>query len=137
LPDDDHALQGGAAGDRLPGDGERPVLRRHRRGLRHADGDRVRHRARRAGRHAGARRVLLPDPRALRLARHAPPGKAEGPVMPAEMLLLLASPLAGALVLALIGHRRRAPEVNAAFSALTFAAAAALVARVVADGAFA
>jgi len=53
--------------------------------------------------------------------------------MPAEMLLLLASPLAGALVLALMGHQRRAPEVNAAFSALTFMAAAALVARVVAD----
>ena len=30
VPDDDHALQGGAAGDRLPVDGERPVLRRHR-----------------------------------------------------------------------------------------------------------
>jgi len=35
-----------------------------------------------------------------------------------------------------MGHQRRAPEVNAAFSALTFMAAAALVARVVADGAF-
>ena len=56
--------------------------------------------------------------------------------MPAELLLLLASPLAGGAVLALIGHRRRAAEVNAAFSALTFAAAAALVARVVADGPF-
>ena len=56
--------------------------------------------------------------------------------MPAEMLLLLASPVAGALVLALMGHRRRAAEVNAAFSTLTFAAAVALVARVVADGPF-
>ena len=42
--------QGGAAGDRLPGDGERPVLRRDQRDLRHADGGRARHRARRAGR---------------------------------------------------------------------------------------
>jgi hydrogenase-4 component E len=31
LPDDDHAAEGGAAGDRLPGDGKRPVLRRHQR----------------------------------------------------------------------------------------------------------
>ena len=53
--------------------------------------------------------------------------------MPTELLLLLASPLAGGLVLALMGHRRRAAEVNAAFSALTFAAAAALVTRVVAN----
>ena len=56
--------------------------------------------------------------------------------MPAELLLLLASPLAGGLALALMGHRRRAAEVNAAFSVFTFAAAAALVARVVADGPF-
>ena len=51
VPDDDHAAQGRAAGDRLPGDGERPVLRRDQRDLRHADGGRARHRARRAGRH--------------------------------------------------------------------------------------
>ena len=56
--------------------------------------------------------------------------------MPAEMLLLLASPLAGGLVLALAGHRPLAAEINAVFSALTFAAAAALVARVVAGGPF-
>ncbi len=68
VPDDDHALQGGAAGDRLPVDGERPVLRRHGRGLRHADGDRVRRRARRAGRRADPRHLHLRDPRALRLA---------------------------------------------------------------------
>jgi hydrogenase-4 component F len=54
--------------------------------------------------------------------------------MAPEMALLLLSPLAGAAVLALIGHRRYAPEVNAAFSILTFGAAAALVARIIADG---
>ncbi|HUJ86891.1 MAG TPA: hydrogenase 4 subunit F [Burkholderiales bacterium] len=51
-----------------------------------------------------------------------------------EMLALLGSPLAGALVLALYGHRERAAEVNAFFSTLTFAAAAALTARIVAHG---
>jgi hydrogenase-4 component F len=56
--------------------------------------------------------------------------------MPLEMLLLLCFPLAGGLVLAFAGHRPRAPELNAGFSALTFTAAAALVARVVADGPF-
>ncbi|HEX2650027.1 MAG TPA: hydrogenase 4 subunit F [Burkholderiales bacterium] len=56
--------------------------------------------------------------------------------MPLPMLLLLASPLAGGLVLALTGHRARAAELNAGFSALTFAAAAALVARVIAEGPF-
>ncbi len=54
--------------------------------------------------------------------------------MTGELLLLLLMPLAGAAVLALIGHRRPAAEVNAAFSTLTFVAAAALVARVIADG---
>ena len=52
VPDDDHAAQGDVAGDRLPVDGERPVLRRDQRHLRHADGRRARRRARRAGRHA-------------------------------------------------------------------------------------
>ena len=56
--------------------------------------------------------------------------------MPLEMLLLLCAPLAGGLVLAFAGHRPRAAEMNAGFSALTFAAAAGLVARVVADGPF-
>jgi len=51
-----------------------------------------------------------------------------------EMLALLASPLAGALVLALYGHRERAAEVNAFFSAVTFLASAALTARIVAHG---
>ena len=54
--------------------------------------------------------------------------------MPLDMALLLLFPLAGAAVLALAGHRSRAPEINAFFSFATFAAAAALVARVVADG---
>jgi hydrogenase-4 component F len=51
-----------------------------------------------------------------------------------EMLLLLGSPLAGGAVLALVGHRRYAPELNVAFSAFTLLAAAGLVARIIADG---
>jgi hydrogenase-4 component F len=54
--------------------------------------------------------------------------------MAAEMLLLLLFPLTGGAVLALVGHRGYAAEVNAAFSILTFGAAARLVARVIADG---
>ncbi len=54
--------------------------------------------------------------------------------MAPEIFLLLASPLAGGMVLALIGHRPRAAEANIGFSLLAFVAAAALVARVVADG---
>jgi hydrogenase-4 component F len=50
------------------------------------------------------------------------------------LLLLLASPLAGGATLALWGHRRGAPEINAAFSSATFAAAAMLVTRVIAGG---
>jgi hydrogenase-4 component F len=54
--------------------------------------------------------------------------------MAGEILLLLLSPLAGGAVLALVGHRRYAAEVNAAFAILTFGAAARLVARVIAQG---
>ena len=54
--------------------------------------------------------------------------------MPIELLALLVSPLAGGAVLALVGHRPRAAEVNAVFSSLTFAAAAVLVARVIESG---
>ena len=54
--------------------------------------------------------------------------------MTTEMAFLLLSPLIGAAVLALAGHRSRAPEINSVFCFTTFAAAAALVARVVADG---
>ena len=54
--------------------------------------------------------------------------------MALEFLLLLGLPLAGGVALALFGHRRLAPELNVAFSALTFAAAVALVGRVVAGG---
>ena len=78
VPDDDHAAQGDSAGDRLPVDGERPVLRGDQRDLRHADGRRARHRTRRAGRDAHPRRVLLPDPRAVRQPRPAAHGEAEG-----------------------------------------------------------
>jgi hydrogenase-4 component F len=51
-----------------------------------------------------------------------------------EIALVLGVPLAGALLLALVGHRRWAPEVNALASLLTFAAAALLTGRVIADG---
>jgi hydrogenase-4 component F len=51
-----------------------------------------------------------------------------------ELILLLCSPLFGAMVLALRGDRSYGPELNAAFSALTFGGACALAARVVAHG---
>jgi hydrogenase-4 component F len=51
-----------------------------------------------------------------------------------EIALVLGIPLLGGLVLALVGHTRRAPEVNALMSFATFCAAALLTARVVADG---
>jgi hydrogenase-4 component F len=50
------------------------------------------------------------------------------------LLLVLGSPLAGSLALALVGHRNRAMELNAAFSAATFLATCALTAQVIADG---
>ena len=52
-----------------------------------------------------------------------------------EMIALLCMPLAGAVVLALFGHRNRAAELNVLFSTLTFLAASALTARVIAGGA--
>ncbi len=51
-----------------------------------------------------------------------------------DLLALLVTPLAGAFVLAWIGAGRRAPEVNAAFSLATFAAACALAWRVATGG---
>ena len=51
-----------------------------------------------------------------------------------EIVLLIASPLAGGAVLALFGHRDRAAELNVLFSAVTFLAAAALTARIIAGG---
>ena len=54
--------------------------------------------------------------------------------MTAAMLLLLLSPLVGGAVLALVGHRRYAAEVNVTFCLLTFGASAGLVARVIAQG---
>ena len=50
------------------------------------------------------------------------------------LLLVLCTPLAGAGVLALFGHRERAAEVNIAFSLATLIAAAFLTAIVIADG---
>ena len=51
-----------------------------------------------------------------------------------EFLLVLGTPLAGAAVLALLGARRFAPELNVAFSLLTFLAACALTVHVVGAG---
>ena len=51
-----------------------------------------------------------------------------------EFLLLLASPLAGAAVLAVLGARRFAPELNVAFSLVTFLAACALTVHAVSTG---
>ena len=50
------------------------------------------------------------------------------------LVLVLASPLAGGLVLAFIGHRGVARDANVAFSFATFLAACALTARVVSAG---
>ena len=51
-----------------------------------------------------------------------------------EIVAVLGFPLLGALVLAAIGEREEAPAVNVVASFLTLAAAAALTARVIADG---
>jgi len=51
-----------------------------------------------------------------------------------ELAALLASPLAGALILGLLGARSFAPELNAAFSLATFLAACAVTLTVVAQG---
>jgi len=51
-----------------------------------------------------------------------------------ELIAVLGFPLAGAAVLALVGHRDEAPAVNVAASLATFVAAAALTVRVVVDG---
>ena len=50
-----------------------------------------------------------------------------------EIAIVLGLPLAGALLLALTGHRGWAPELNATMSFATFFAAILLTARVVAD----
>jgi hydrogenase-4 component F len=51
-----------------------------------------------------------------------------------EIALVLGVPLFGGLVLALVGHTRRAPELNALMSLITLGAAALLTGRVIADG---
>jgi hydrogenase-4 component F len=50
------------------------------------------------------------------------------------LFLVLAIPLSGGVVLALVGHRDRAMEINVAFSTATFLAACVLTVQVVADG---
>ncbi len=51
-----------------------------------------------------------------------------------EILWVLGIPLAGGVLLALVGHRRWAAELNAAVSLGTFAASGSLVSRVVSTG---
>jgi len=51
-----------------------------------------------------------------------------------ELFVLLASPLLGAIVLAIVGARRWAPELNVAASCVTFLVACALTIRVVGEG---
>jgi hydrogenase-4 component F len=51
------------------------------------------------------------------------------------LAFLLASPLVGGMVLALMGHRDNARDVNVGFSLATFVAACALTAEVIAGGA--
>jgi hydrogenase-4 component F len=51
-----------------------------------------------------------------------------------EIALVLGVPLLGGLLLALVGHTRRAPEFNALMSLITLGAAALLTGRVIADG---
>jgi hydrogenase-4 component F len=51
-----------------------------------------------------------------------------------EILAVLGFPLAGGAVLALVGHRRVAAELNVAFSIATFVAAGALTRRVIGGG---
>ena len=51
-----------------------------------------------------------------------------------EFLALLAAPFLGALVLAVVGGRRSAPDVNVAFSLATLIAAGLLTVRVVGEG---
>jgi hydrogenase-4 component F len=51
-----------------------------------------------------------------------------------ELLLLLATPLAGAVTLGILGAKRYAPGLNIGFSLLTFLAACALAVRVVSVG---
>jgi hydrogenase-4 component F len=51
-----------------------------------------------------------------------------------EIAAVLGVPLLGGLLLALTGHRRWAPELNAVMSFATFCASAVLTAKVIADG---
>jgi hydrogenase-4 component F len=50
------------------------------------------------------------------------------------LLLVLLTPLLGALVLSLCGQRAAAPDINVGFSVVTFAAAVALTGQTIADG---
>ena len=51
-----------------------------------------------------------------------------------EIALVLGFPLLGGLLLALVGHKRWAPELNALMSLITLVAAAALTSRVITHG---
>src|SRR5204862_1285118 len=75
----------------------------------------------------------LPDPRAVRFARHPSPGEAERGLMEA-LLALLVIPLLGGFLLWMLGERDSAPEANALFSFGTFTAAVVLTAQVISEG---
>ena len=51
-----------------------------------------------------------------------------------EFVILLGTPLLGALTLGVLGGRRWAPEANVGFSLVTFLAACALTSRIVTHG---
>src|SRR5277367_3308911 len=51
-----------------------------------------------------------------------------------EFVVLLGTPLLGAVILGVFGGKRWAPELNVGFSLITFLAACALTSRIVAHG---
>ena len=51
-----------------------------------------------------------------------------------DFALLIAAPLAGALVMGMLGGKRWAPELNVAVSLVTLIAAGALATRIIAEG---
>jgi len=57
--------------------------------------------------------------------------------MNGQIAAVLGIPLVGGVILAALGHRRQAAEINIVLSALTFLASAALVAHVIGEGPFA
>src|SRR6185295_8141175 len=134
IHDDDHPLQGSAPGSGLSVDGKRPVLRGHRGNLRHAHGRGAGNRARCARGHPHPRCVHVPDSRAVRQPGHRTPRKAQGRLKIDILVFVFGIPLVGSAILALVGHRESAPDVNVAFSLGTFIAACVLTVEVISFG---